>query len=118
MEGVERTFKGPADTYTRSVRANLVEGGETVTVMSSLAESKLSLTVKRKTYVPDKENVAVVFSDVAAENVTVPGPLTLVQAYVSVAGGLGKPSSDAVPVKFAEVGNVIVWSAPALATGA
>ncbi len=40
-------------------------------------------------------------------NVTVPGPLTIVQAVVNAAGGLGRPSSLTVPLKLAEAGSVI-----------
>ena len=45
---------------------------------------------------PSAEKVAVVASRLALPNVTVPGPLTVLQFVVSVA--LGSPSSVAVPV--------------------
>ena len=52
------------------------------------------------------ENVAVVFSALAFPNVTVPGPLNFDQVVCRVP--FGKPSSDAVPERFAAAGNVIV----------
>ena len=50
-------------------------------------------------------------SEAASENVTVPGPLTLDQVVVSIAGGLGNPSSLAVPLRLADAGSVIevIW---------
>ena len=48
---------------------------------------------------------------------TVPGPLTLLHVFVRVAGGLGRPSSVAVPESEAVAGSVIVWSVPAFTTG-
>ena len=49
---------------------------------------------------------------------TVPGPLTLDQVVVTVAGGFGFPSSVTVPFRLAVAGKVMVWSGPALTTGA
>ena len=49
---------------------------------------------------------------------TVPGPLTLLQVVVKIPGGLGRPSSLAVPDKVTWDGSVIVWFDPALAVGA
>ncbi len=40
--------------------------------------------------------------------VTVPGPLTLDQVMVKTPGGLGKPSSVAVPTRLAAAGKVMV----------
>jgi len=65
--------------------------------------------------VPAAENVAVVVNAVGLPKVTVPGPLTPLHCAVRVP--FGKPSSVAVPVRFAQAGNVIVWLAPALTTG-
>ena len=52
----------------------------------------------------------------ALPKVTVPGPLDIDHVVDSVPDG--RPSSVAVPLKFAEDGNVIVWLEPALTTGA
>src|SRR5438093_480209 len=64
----------------------------------------LSVAVRLRTYVPAVENVAVVASAVASVNVTVPGPLTLLQSTDTIvpSGSLAVPASDAV------AGNVIV----------
>ena len=67
---------------------------------------------------PAAENVTVGVSVVVLENVTVPGPLTLVQLLVSCAGGDGSPSSVAVAASAVDAGSVIVLSAPAFTTGA
>src|SRR5512132_4587350 len=90
----------------------------TVIVMSSLALSALSLAVKRRTYVPDAEKLAVVSTALALPKLTVPGPLTLLHVVVTAPGGLGRPSSVTVPSRLAALGSVIVSSAPALTTGA
>jgi hypothetical protein len=90
----------------------------TVTLTSSLALSVPSDAVSRSTYDPATVNVAVVVSAAGVPNVTVPGPLTLVQAFVTDAGGLGNPSSVTVPTKLAVAGSVIVWSTPAFTVGA
>jgi hypothetical protein len=59
-----------------------------------------------------------VLGAVGAENVTAPGPVTADHAYVSVPGGVGCPSSVAVPFSVTLfVGSVIAWSAPAFTTG-
>jgi hypothetical protein len=97
----------------------------TVMTTSSEAESRLSLAVSRNVYVPAIENVAVVLRDVAFPNVTVPGPLTVLQDLVSVLP-VGNPSSVAEPDNVvdagcvtvdADTGNVMVWSGPAFTTG-
>src|SRR2546426_1032902 len=88
-------------------------------MMTSLVDARaLSLAVSRRVYTPAAEKVAVVLSALEALNVTVPGPLTLLHMMVSAPGGLGSPSSVAVPVRLAAFGSVIVWLAPALTTGA
>ncbi len=90
----------------------------TVIVISSAVFRTLSFAVSRSTYVPAAEKLAVVSTAAALPNVTVPGPLTCVQAVVTVAGGVGNPSSVTVPSSVATAGRVIVWSGPALTTGA
>jgi hypothetical protein len=80
----------------------------TVIVTSSLLLSKLSFAVRRNTYVPLCEKVAVVSTAFALPNVTLPSPLTMVQVVVTLAGGFGSRSSVTVPSKFAEAGNVNV----------
>ncbi len=59
-----------------------------------------------------------VVSAFALPKVTVPGPVSLLQAVVSAAGGFGRPSSVAVPASEAVAGNVIVCAAPAFTVGA
>ena len=54
---------------------------------------------------PAPENEAVVARSVLLENVTVPGPLTLDQVVVKAPGGFGIPSSEAEPIKVAELGR-------------
>ncbi len=67
---------------------------------------------------PATEKLAVVSTNVALPKVTVPGPLIWVHVVVTTPGGLGKPSSVTVPSSAALAGRAIVWSAPALTTGA
>ena len=88
----------------------------TVTCTSANADSTVSLAVSRSTYTPFVEKLARVFAVAALVNVTVPGPLTFVQATVSLFDG--SPSSVAVPASVAVEGSVIVWARPALTTGA
>src|SRR5947209_2515132 len=95
----------------------VVTAGLTVIAMPMLLHSTLSVAVKRSTYPPDAEKLAVVFRALTLPNVTVPGPLTFDQVFVSVLPA-GKPSSVAVPFKLADDGKVMVWSTPALTTGA
>ena len=57
---------------------------------------------------PATEKVAVVARAAGFAKVTVPTPDTTDQVVVSVAGGLGRPSSLAVPDKLAAAGKVIV----------
>ena len=63
-------------------------------------------------------NDAVVDNELAFPNVAVPGPDTCDHVTVTVAGGSGNPSSDAVPTSDALFGNVTVWSTPAFTVGA
>ena len=88
----------------------------TVIWISSLVLRAVSFAVSRSTYTPFVEKLARVFAVAAFVNVTVPGPLTFVQATVSLFDG--SPSSVAVPASVAVEGSVIVWSAPAFTTGA
>jgi hypothetical protein len=78
-----------------------------VTVTSSFALRAESLALSRKTYVPAAPNDAVVEVALALANVTVPGPLILLQVEVSVEP-CGKPSSVAVPLSVADEGRVTV----------
>jgi hypothetical protein len=79
----------------------------TVVVISSEDVRAPSLAVSLSTYVPGELKLTAVLSEFAFPKLTVPGPLTLLQVVVSVAGGLGRPSSVALPAKEAEFGNVI-----------
>ena len=78
----------------------------TVIVTSAKLVAMPSLAVNRNTYVPATENEAVVFRAVASPKVTVPGPLNMLQAVVTVCGG--RSESLAVPARVAELGRVIV----------
>jgi hypothetical protein len=82
--------------------------GWTVIVTSSVVDSTLSLAVSLKTYVPSIEKLAEVFSALASPNVTVPGPLTVDHIVVNAPGGLGNPSSVAVPLRLADAGSVTI----------
>ena len=84
----------------------MAAAGLTVIVTSEVEDSAVSLAVRRKTYVPEAEKVAVVLSRLAFPNVTVPGPLNL--DHVVWRAPLGKPSSVAVPERFAAAGSVMV----------
>ena len=92
--------------------------GFTVMATSSLADRALSFPVRRRTYEPDVENVAVVAAAFGLAKVTVPGPLTIDQVMVTAPGGFGSPSSVTVPARVAAAGKVTVRSGPALTTGA
>src|SRR3989338_4703186 len=105
---------GLADKETLRVRAG---SGFTVIVSVSEEVSAESVASSLSMYVPDDEKVAVVVSEVASANVTVPAPLCLLHVVV-VAGGSGRPSSVALPCKVTWLaGSVIVWFAPAFTTG-
>src|SRR5207249_530862 len=80
--------------------------GITVIVTSEVEDSTASVAVSRNTYVPDVENVASVLSASAFESLTGPGPLNFDQAVWRMP--LGRPSSVAVPERFAPEGKVIV----------
>ena len=67
---------------------------------------------------PAVEKLAVVDKRLEFPNVTVPGPLTILHVVVIAPGGFGSPSSVAVPLNAALLGNVIVWSTPAFTAGA
>ena len=80
--------------------------GFTVMMTSSDADNAPSLAESRRVYVPAVENVAVVPRAAALLNVTVPGPLTELQDFVSVLP-VGNPSSVAEPDNVADAGNVM-----------
>ena len=67
---------------------------------------------------PCAEKVAVVSTADASANVTVPGPDTTLQVVVTVAGGLGRPSSVAVPSSDAASDSATDASGPASTVGA
>ena len=79
-----------------------------MTWTSSLADKAESDAVNRNTYTPASENDADVDNESAFPNVVVPGPDTCDHVVVTVAGGAGNPSSDAVPTNAALFGNVTV----------
>src|SRR5947199_4720167 len=90
----------------------------TITVTSVVAASAPSVAVKRSTWIPAVENIAVVVSALGFPNVTGPDPLTWLQVTVSVLPS-GRPSSVAVPVRFAAAGRVTIMRfVLALTTGA
>ena len=88
----------------------------TVTVSVSVLVSAPSFALSISTYVPALENVAVVAHSFGCAKVTVPGPLTLL--HVPIGSPPGSPSSLTVPESDACAGSVMVWSGPALTTGA
>src|SRR2546422_3546600 len=110
---------GPNVTYAfvppKSI-ALLVAAALTATVSVSVPVSAPSLAVNISTYVPVLENVAVVAHSFGCAKLTVPGPLTLL--HVAMGSPPGSPSSLAVPKSDACAGSVMVWSGPALTTGA
>ena len=84
---------------------------------SSKVFTSPSCAMRRSRYVPDVSKEAVVDRVEALPNVTVPGPLTLLQLVVTAPGGLGRLSSLAVPARLALAGSVIVASLPAFTVG-
>ena len=88
----------------------------TVIITLSLPERALSLAVSLRVKTPPVEKVTAVLAAFGFTNVTVPGPLTLLQVYVNAPGGLGSPSSVAEPFKLT-LGVDAVRSGPALTTG-
>src|SRR2546429_9834926 len=89
----------------------------TATVMSAVTDYAPSLAVRRSPWALAIEKAAVVFNALALANVTVPGPLNFVHPNVRSPGGMGRPSSLAVPFSVALAGSVMDWSGPALADG-
>ena len=76
-------------------------------IVTSLADCAwLSSAVRRRTYVPAASKVTVAFVALAFPKAAVPGPLTLLQVVVNTPGGLGSPSSIAVPVN--EIGALCI----------
>jgi hypothetical protein len=80
----------------------------TVIWTSSVADKAESEAVNRNTYTPAVVNDADVDNAFGFPNVVVPGPDTCDHVVVTVAGGAGNPSSDAVPTNAADAGNVTV----------
>ena len=76
--------------------------------MSSVADNTESEAVNRNTYTPAVVNDADVDNELAFPNVVVPGPDTCDHVVVTVAGGAGNPSSDALPTNAALFGSVTV----------
>src|SRR5262249_37852995 len=68
----------------------------TLIFTSELEVSSESLAVRRSTYAPVASNDAVVTGAFGFANVTMPGPLTLVQTLVRLPP-TGSPSSDTEP---------------------
>ena len=90
----------------------------TIIVTVELDVKALSVAESLRTYVPFKENVAVVEAKAELVKVTVPGPEILLQE-INRELPAGKPSSEAVPDKYAVViGYSKVLSEPAETTGA
>ena len=110
------TFAG--DTALLAESDPAAPAGLTVTVRSSDALNAPSSPVSLSTYVPAALKSAVVLSAFALPNVTVPGPLTFVQAVETAAGGFGSPSSVTAPLKLADPGSMIALSLPAFTKGA
>ena len=79
----------------------------TVIMTSLLLESVPSEAVKRSTWGPAAEKVAVVPGALTLAKMTVPGPLILDQLVVKVLPA-GKPSSEAVPLKLAVAGSAML----------
>ncbi len=69
-------------------------------VTVSEADNAVSLAVSCNTYVPSTEKVTAVPGEPGFANVTVPGPLTLLQAAVTAAPA-GSPSTVTVPANIA-----------------
>lgn len=84
--------------------------GFTATPVVALTVTVPSVAVSLSTYDPNVEKVACVTAEFGLLNVTVPGPLTLLQ--VSVKGPL-PPLAEPFRVTVL-VGSVIVWLGPAL----
>src|ERR1700687_4592196 len=95
-------------------------GAPSLTVICTvlLAVSAPSSAKRRRTYVPGAAKVAVV-AGAAGFPKTTPetGPETRLHVVVSLPGGLGRPSSVAVPASVAGAGSVMVWFTPAFTTG-
>src|SRR6185295_7965452 len=85
--------------------------------MSSVPMRCVSLALRRSTYVPGVEKIALVTGLLISLKVTTPGPLNWLQNVLTVAP-TGKPSSATVPFRLAVFGRVIVWFGPALTMGA
>src|SRR5881392_1652644 len=84
-------------------------------VSESLPESSPSDAVSVSTYVPVAEKLTLVAADAALPNVTIPGPLVLVQSVVT--GTAVMPSSVNEPLRLPGAGSVTGTEGPALTTG-
>ena len=72
--------------------------GPRTVIVTSLVDCRApSLAVRRRTYVPAEEKLAVVDAELTSANVTAAGPLTFDQVVVTAPGETGSPSSDAEP---------------------
>src|SRR3954468_21042559 len=89
----------PGSDASGSVAAIVTVGRvATIIVTSSLLLSSPSFAVRRNTYVPLAEKLAVVESADVLPKVTVPGPLNLLHVVVKLRPA-GRPSSDALPIR-------------------
>ena len=95
-----------------------VVAGLTVIWMSSDEERRESEAVRRRMWVPAVSNETEVVLEEALVKVTIPWPDTLIQEKIILPGGLGRPSSEAVPEREAPAGRMTVWSRPAFTLGA
>jgi hypothetical protein len=75
------------------------------------------LAVNRRTYGPTDEKFADVLKEEGSANVTSPGPLILVHCVFIIPGGLGNPSSLALPLRRAPSSMDVTISGPAFTTG-
>jgi hypothetical protein len=82
-------------------------GAGFTTIVTKLVDVRaVSEAANCSTNVPDVEKLAVVLNAFTLPKVTVPGPLYVDQVVMSMPDG--RPSSLAVPLRFAEDGKMIV----------
>src|ERR1039457_993157 len=86
----------------------------TLTVTALTVCTCPSFAASWNTYPPGIETPTVVDSAFGLPKVAVPGPLSWLQAISTAPGGLGLPSSAAVPLRLTEAGQTMVWLLPAL----
>src|SRR5437773_2733991 len=115
-----RPGAGPIVTYAfvppKSIALLTGAAAVTVTLKLSLLARSPSLAVSISTYVPDAEKLAVVTVSFGCANVTVPGPLTLLQ--VVIGSPPGWPSSVTTPTSDAVTDGATTSSEPAFTAGA